>query len=240
MIFRIALLVSSCTYLAACGQGAPTSPPNTQPQAATAPAAPTATPAAEAPSLPSLPDLLCVKGTTLQTGRSATGIEQRCEKDGVLHGPYRAYYLDGTRKADGVYLDNVPNERWTWWHPNGKRASKGRYDKGKQSGMWMWWHPNESRAQAGDFLAGRKAGKWTTWYEDGFRKEEGHYHNGSRHGDWTFFDETRRDRAQRIETWQNGILISTRDLGAAPEAPSTQATAPAAPDENAPTRKSSE
>ena len=103
----------------------------------------------------------------------------------------------------------------------------------------MWWHPNESRAQAGDFLAGRKAGKWTTWYEDGFRKEEGHYHNGSRHGDWTFFDETRRDRAQRVETWQNGILISTRNLNTATEAPTAATPAPIQED-NAPTRKSSE
>lgn len=156
-----------------------------------------------------LKELECPAGSRPQIGRSATGVEQWCEQDGVMHGPYKGYYADSTRKVGGQYVDNQPEGAWLWWHPNNTKASKGTYSQGKQAGIWTWWHPNGARAQEGDFLAGRKAGKWTAWHEDGRKKEEGLYHNGNKNGVWTYYRTTGEEGIERTETWQSGVRIST-------------------------------
>lgn len=156
-----------------------------------------------------LAELECPAGSRPQIGRSATGIEQWCEQDGVMQGPYKGYYADSTRKVGGQYVDNLPDGAWLWWHPNNTKASKGTYSQGKQAGIWTWWHPNGARAQEGDFLAGRKAGKWTAWHEDGRKNEEGLYHNGNKNGVWTYYRTTGEEGIERTETWQSGVRIST-------------------------------
>jgi hypothetical protein len=158
-------------------------------------------------------ELECPEGTRPQIGQSATGVEQWCEQDGVMQGPYKGYYADSTRKVGGQYVDNQPDGAWLWWHPNNTKASKGTYSRGKQAGIWTWWHPNGSRAQEGDFLAGRKAGKWTAWHEDGRKKEEGLYHNGNKNGVWTYYLVTGEEGIARTEKWQSGVRISTQTMG---------------------------
>ena len=157
-------------------------------------------------------ELECPEGTRPQIGQSATGVEQWCEQDGVMHGPYKGYYADSTRKVGGQYVDNQPDGAWLWWHSNNAKASKGTYSRGKQAGIWTWWHPNGSRAQEGDFLAGRKAGKWTAWHEDGRKKEDGLYHNGNKNGVWTYYHMTGEEGIARTEKWQSGVRISTRTM----------------------------
>jgi hypothetical protein len=158
---------------------------------------------------PDLPPIECTEGARPQAGKSANGIEQWCERDGVMHGPYNRFHDDGTKAVDGMYADNAPDGNWLWKHPNGTKASKGTYRKGKQAGSWTWWHPNGMRAQEGDFLAGRKAGHWTAWFDEGSKKEMGLYHNGNKHGDWSYFKSQTDEDLARTETWQRGVLVQT-------------------------------
>jgi antitoxin component YwqK of YwqJK toxin-antitoxin module len=157
----------------------------------------------------SLPKLDCPDGATEQIGRSANGIEQWCDREGVMHGPYQRYHDNMGRAVDGGYEHNMPDGSWTWYHEEGTTKSKGNYRKGKQAGSWTWWHPNGLRAEEGDFLAGRRAGQWTSWYDDGRVQHEGQYHNGNKDAEWRYYQPNTDQKIERTEVWEKGILRQT-------------------------------
>ncbi len=163
-------------------------------------------------ALPDLVPLNCPAGTQLASGRNVNGIEQWCERYGVMHGPYARYYDNGLKAVQGDYVRNLPDGDWSWWHENNQKASKGTYRKGKQAGAWTWWHPNGNREMEGDFLAGRKEGKWTSWYADGQRADEGLYHNGAKDSEWLYYREHAEGVVERTERWVRGILVPNEPI----------------------------
>jgi hypothetical protein len=169
--------------------------------------------------VPSRPDISCPEGTVLESGKSAKGDEQWCDRGGVMHGPYIRYYPDGTRAVKGSHDNNLPDGDWIWWHENKIESSKGKYVKGKQTGSWTWWHPNGNRAEEGDFLQGRKAGQWVSWYESGLKVEEGLYHNGMKNGAWTYYNDDPENTVARTERWENGAIVEEHGVDPRTKAP---------------------
>ena len=150
--------------------------------------------------------MLCPEGSSYHDGQGAQGLEQYCEKSGVMHGPIRKYFANGNRSAEGSYDNGKTDGTWSWWYEDGKKKSKGNYKKGKQTGSWSWWHENGDRAREGDFLNGRKAGQWTSWYDNGRKSEEGLYFNDQKNGQWKYFLDNEDNAVSRTETWENGNL----------------------------------
>lgn len=168
--------------------------------------APTAGGLARREPLPPVAMQSCPEDTNLETAQTSSGGEQYCDRGGVLHGPYYAFYPSGEQRVRGSYDDGVMNGDWIEWHENGQERLKGRYVRGKETGPWTWWHPNGNRSEEGDFLQGRRAGKWTAWFESGAKKEEGMYHNGMKDGSWTYYNDDTEGSVARTERWENGIL----------------------------------
>ena len=178
-----------------------------------------AEPGAEAPARP---ELSCPSGTSFQSGKSAKGTEQWCDRGGQMHGPYLRFHPDGTRSVKGAFDNNQRDGDWIWWHENKVEMTKGKYARGKETGPWTWWHLNGNRAEEGDFLQGRKAGQWTTWYESGAKKEEGIYHNGTKNGQWTYYADDPENTPLRTERWENGAIVEEHGApSVAPQAPKT-------------------
>lgn len=170
--------------------------------------------------VPNRPDITCPEGTVFESGKSAKGDEQWCDRSGAMHGPYLRFYPAGTRAAKGAYDNNLPDGDWIWWHENKTESTKGKYVRGKQTGAWTWWHPNGNRAEEGDFLQGRKAGQWTTWYESAAKKDEGIYHNGMKNGEWTYYNDDPENTLARTERWENGAIVEEHGTpNPAPAAP---------------------
>ncbi len=188
--------------MAACG-----SPPEAIEPAEEAPATPDAE---EAPPEPALATMDCPEDASYREGQGAQGIEQYCEKDGIMHGPIRKYYANGNRSAEGSYNEGKTDGTWSWWYEDGKKKSKGSYKKGKQTGGWSWWHESGERAREGDFLNGRKAGQWTSWYDNGRKSEEGLYFNDLKDGEWLYFLDDEDMTVARVEKWSNGTMNSEK------------------------------
>ena len=55
-------------------------------------------------------------------------------KDGVLHGEYIEYFVNGKTKNRGKYVNNKQDGPWEEFHLNGQRAITYRYDDGKKHG----------------------------------------------------------------------------------------------------------
>lgn len=60
----------------------------------------------------------------------------------VRHGPFVAYYEDGTIASEGTYEHGVEHGRWKDFHPNGTLAALGNYDRGVEAGEWQYWDAN--------------------------------------------------------------------------------------------------
>jgi len=195
---KLSTLLALLALLTACG-----SQPEAPPPAVDAP--PTAPAAEEAPKS-TLPGLDCPEGASYREGQGAQGVEQYCEKEGVMHGPIRKFYTNEKRSAEGSYTEGKTDGTWSWWYEDGSKKSKGSYKLGKQTGGWAWWHQNGERAREGDFLNGRKAGQWTSWYDNGRKSEEGLYFNDMKDGQWTYFHDDEDTTVARLETWSNGTL----------------------------------
>lgn len=71
----------------------------------------------------------CDPGTTPQMADTEKGKEFWCDKGGLNHGAFVRQHADGTKAAEGSFVDNLPDGNWIWWHENGVEAEKGKYVK---------------------------------------------------------------------------------------------------------------
>lgn len=143
--------------------------------------------------------LRCPESTTLAGNPP---LEQWCERNAKMHGPYLRKHESGTRAISGTYKNNKTHGDWTWWYESGATSSKGSYVDGKRIGSWTWWHENGTRSMTGDFLDDRKVGTWTSWHEDGSRSEMGGYVNGHKDGTWTTWSP--QGAVTSTELWRMG------------------------------------
>lgn len=57
----------------------------------------------------------------------------------IRHGPFFAYYEDGTPASRGTYDHGHEQGVWQDFHPNGQLAAEGSYDKGEKVDEWRYW-----------------------------------------------------------------------------------------------------
>ncbi len=55
---------------------------------------------------------------------------------------FTAYRDDGSRWAEGVFLDQKENGPYREWHANGQLAAEGSYRDGERVGSWHYWEPD--------------------------------------------------------------------------------------------------
>ncbi len=66
-------------------------------------------------------------------------------KDGILHGDYLEYFINGKAKIKGKYVNNRQDGAWEEFHLNGKRAITYRYDNGKKHGYQIAYDESGKR-----------------------------------------------------------------------------------------------
>lgn len=107
--------------------GAPTQPP---------PAAAAAEPERELDASERLvtDDAACPTGTVVAGVRPPGGNEVWCEKNGVRHGPYVAWYDTGQVKTRGVFDEGLEAYQWLGFWENGNKKVEARFRNGMQHG----------------------------------------------------------------------------------------------------------
>ncbi len=109
----------------------------------------------------------------------ATGaLEATCSYwAGVVDGPARSYYADGTVKIEGFFSNwGERTGRWRCWHPGGMLASDGTYVLNgrvpQKCGEWLWFDAAGHRLESGNFSYDQRVGPWAAWDRAGKRIQD--------------------------------------------------------------------
>ena len=76
-------------------------------------------------------------------------------KDGMLHGEFKEFFMNGVVKKKGQYMDNKPSGAWEDFHPNGKRSLLMRYKYGVKHGWAIVYDTNMKRLAETYYYKGR-------------------------------------------------------------------------------------
>ncbi|MCA6363623.1 MAG: toxin-antitoxin system YwqK family antitoxin [Bacteroidetes bacterium] len=82
----------------------------------------------------------------------------------LLHGEYKAFYLDNQLKE---------------W---------GMFSNGRKTGEWKYWHTNGKLAEVSEFVNGKKHGQANYYNTEGKILRTEHYKHGKLHGNVTAFE----------------------------------------------------
>jgi uncharacterized protein len=107
----------------------------------------------------------------------------------ILHGPYTAFYINGTIEKTGFYKNNVPDSIWTYFYESGLMKMKGTMRNGVNHGLWEYFFENGNRSMAGMIMDSKREGAWKYYYENGQLKSEGEYKGDVKQGIWNYFYE---------------------------------------------------
>jgi len=99
-------------------------------------------------------------------------------------GVWTRFYQNGSKQAEGKFVNGIREGLWTKWYDTGKMQSEGNYINGKMEGVSMSWHANGLKELEGKYSDGNKEGLWTEWYEKGKKAGEKYFVSGEVVGLW--------------------------------------------------------
>ncbi|MCZ6629172.1 MAG: hypothetical protein O7E56_13210 [SAR324 cluster bacterium] len=105
------------------------------------------------------------------------------------HGLWKYWFDDGSPKAEGNFVNGIPDGRWTYFHPNGQIKSIHEFQLGLLHGRFMEGYPNGQEQVKGRHEHGMKVGLWRQWYASGQIRAKGRYFNGQEEGEWGYWRE---------------------------------------------------
>ena len=114
----------------------------------------------------------------------------KSRQDNILHGLYKAYYIDGVTKSEGRFANNKSTGVWKYYYKNGRLRMQGEIDDGKNIGKWDYFFENGSTKMSGRLLSGKKEGIWVYFYKNNSKESEGSYASGLKIGSWKYFHES--------------------------------------------------
>jgi antitoxin component YwqK of YwqJK toxin-antitoxin module len=118
----------------------------------------------------------CPSGTTFVGPGDSTGIpasvngrtEGACMRpEGTRHGPSIIWYADGSKAAEGNYVEGVKDGPWSFWHENHQLSGRGSFLKGKPDGLWVTWHDNGHKESEGSYVDGTQPAVFRRWNREG-------------------------------------------------------------------------
>lgn len=154
----------------------------------------------------------CPDGGTLEKTEKHGATRKRCRARGVLHGPTTAWFHDGSKSHQGVYLRGQKYGKWLTWYDNGALQVEAHFKEGRNHGAYheyyedgtvlkeatyldgelhgevLTYWPNGELQSSRNFQNGIEAGTHKSFRKDGTRYFEKEVRNGLVHGIVTFFD----------------------------------------------------
>ncbi|MBL7963717.1 MAG: hypothetical protein JNM31_07705 [Flavobacteriales bacterium] len=148
--------------------------------------------------------------------------------DGQPHGPYRAFFPDGSLREEGFFAAGLREGKWNSWHPNGNIRSHRIYQQGRLHGRQQVHHANGKRWLEYTMAHGEYEGPHTTWYSDGELKASGTMHEGFISGEWEYHIRIQHALIAHLEkynsthyhlpvgVWKDGVIsyqVAVTDTG---------------------------
>ena len=92
----------------------------------------------------------------------------RCTfSDGLMHGDYKDWYLDGTLRTHAQCKDGHLQGELKRWYPSGEISTVCGAKNGSQHGECKYWLPNGKIWQHYHYNNGKKQGECKSWDLDG-------------------------------------------------------------------------
>ena len=121
-------------------------------------------------------------------------IEEKKFKNGKLHGIWKGWYSDGSKKFIKKYKNGVIYATSEHFDPNGSKIIQRKYKNGTLHGKQREWYPNEELLKVVVYEFGVINGVYNEWWDNGEKKIEGQYKDDKKRGQWTYYDSGRRLR----------------------------------------------
>lgn len=78
----------------------------------------------------------------IETWSGTDGLRERTNfENGILHGPYVAFYGDDRPEVFGRFELGKKSGRWTAYYENGVKSDEGEYGEGRRVGTWKFYSP---------------------------------------------------------------------------------------------------
>lgn len=128
------------------------------------------------------------------------------DEEGNKEGSWEEYYVNGSLRAKGSYLNNMKTGEWVYFHENGVLEQQGTYnEEGKPIGKWIWNYDNGSLWREEFFINGLRDGLVTEFDRFGNIISEGEYFEGLEEGKWIYNLENHRIEGTYSAGMRNGI-----------------------------------
>lgn len=123
----------------------------------------------------------------------------------VMHGPYTAYFFDGSLQGKGQFLNGMKNGTWNWYFENGKPNVAAKYVLDLLDGKFIRYYENGQIEDDDFYELGMRSGDWKSYYEDGALYSNTSYVNDKVHGRKEFYSPT--GKLQLVRFYDHGVLI---------------------------------
>ena len=100
-------------------------------------------------------------GTSLEWDDNGDLCEEGSYRNGERHGLW-TWYQD-KQKAQGVYVDDRKDGKWTMWDERGNIISQIHYSEDRLHGLFTNWSPSGEKTLECSYVKGRREGVWTEW-----------------------------------------------------------------------------
>jgi len=117
------------------------------------------------------------------------------DKEGRTNGATIAYYENGNKQSEGMFVNDQLQGEWKFYWENGRRQAEGMFENGKKQGEWKFYlesggHVNKTKT----YLNGVLHGPYREYYENLSYKETGQYTNDKKEGVWKYYYENDQKR----------------------------------------------
>jgi len=132
-------------------------------------------------------------------------------EEGRKTGTWTYAYIDGQKREQGEYVDDLRSGLWTSWWRNGqlqreahhragvwhgtvteydeegRMSSTGNYVDGEPEGTHTTFYASGGKRAEKTYRDGRPNGPAATWFEDGQMESRGELVDGKQEGEWTYW-----------------------------------------------------
>lgn len=143
-----------------------------------------------------------------------------------------SYFGNGTKLAEGEYINRQKNGKWVFYDGYGNMISTDNYksgqkhgqcltyvptgqlieeiyfDNGIQDGRWKRYYESGGVHFEGNVIQGKWEGAYVFYYPDGKKMVSGVYLHSLKQGDWLFYDE--KGQLIKVETYDKGRMTNKK------------------------------
>ena len=108
-------------------------------------------------------------------------------KNGYKDGLQSYWFENGQLFYEGIFVDGLKEDKWTWWYEDGTKEMEKSYKNGRLDGLWRWWNETGELMKSGTYVNGMKQGMWNYYYDKGqkyFEDIERQIREGGGHWQW--------------------------------------------------------